>query len=83
LKSATDPEANIARSKGRDDASGLKPEHAVDLDTSVVVAAPIHPADEGDTTTLSPALEVAARNLGALGLALSRRSRLVGSCGSG
>ena len=29
---------------------------AVDLDTGVVVAAPIHPADEGDTTTLSPTL---------------------------
>lgn len=30
-----------------------KPEHAVDLDTGVVVAAPIHPADEGGTTTPS------------------------------
>ena len=48
-----------------------KPEHAVDLDTGVVVAAPIHPADEGDTTTLSPTLEVAARNLDAVGLAPS------------
>ena len=48
-----------------------KPEHAVDLDTGVVVAAPIHPADEGDTTTLSPTLEAAARNLGAVGLAPS------------
>ena len=48
-----------------------KPEHAVDLDTGVVVAAPIHPADEGDTTTLAPTLEVAARNLDAVGLAPS------------
>jgi Transposase DDE domain len=38
-----------------------KPEHAVDLDTGVVVAAAIHPADEGDTTTLSPTLDAAAR----------------------
>ena len=30
-----------------------KPEHAVDLDTGAVVAAELHPADEGDTTTLS------------------------------
>ena len=29
-----------------------KPEHAVDLDTGAVVAAELHPADEGDTTTL-------------------------------
>ena len=28
------------------------PEHAVDLDTGAVVAAELHPADEGDTTTL-------------------------------
>ena len=48
-----------------------KPEHAVDLDTGVVVAAPIHPADEGDTTTLSPTLDAAARNLDAVGLAPS------------
>ena len=27
-----------------------KPEHAVDLDTGAVVAAELHPADEGDTT---------------------------------
>ena len=48
-----------------------KPEHAVDLDTGVVVAAPIHPADQGDTTTLSPTLEATARNLDAVGLAPS------------
>ena len=46
-----------------------KPEHAVDLDTGVIVAAPIHPADEGDTTTLPGTLEAAARNLAAVGLA--------------
>ena len=46
-----------------------KPEHAVDLDTGVIVAAPIHPADEGDTATLDPTLEEAQRSLFALGLA--------------
>jgi hypothetical protein len=46
-----------------------KPEHAVDLDTGVVVAASIHPADEGDTTTLSPTLGATARNLDEVGLA--------------
>ena len=35
----------------------------------MVVAAPIHPADEGDTATLSPTLEIAERNLGEVGLA--------------
>src|SRR3546814_5909970 len=34
-----------------------------------MVAAPIHPADKGDTTTLDATLETAARNLADLGLA--------------
>ena len=67
-KSPTDPEAKIARMKDGTTHVAYKPEHAVDLDTGVVVAAPIHPADEGDTTTLSPTLEAAARNLEAVGL---------------
>jgi transposase len=46
-----------------------KPEHAVDLDTGVIVAAPLHPADDGDTTTLPGTLEATARNLAAVGLA--------------
>ncbi|HOT83014.1 MAG TPA: transposase, partial [Candidatus Defluviicoccus seviourii] len=41
-----------------------KPASAVDLDTGAVVAAEIHPADEGDTTTLKGTLEAAAANLG-------------------
>jgi transposase len=68
-KSPTDPDARIAKMKDGTTHLAYKPEHAVDLDTGVVVAAPIHPADEGDTTTLSATLEVAERNLGAVGLA--------------
>jgi hypothetical protein len=70
-KSSTDPEAKIARMKDGTTHLAYKPEHAVDLDTGVVVAAPIHPANEGDTTTLSATLEVAARNLVEVGLAPS------------
>ena len=70
-KSPTDPDARIAKMKDGTTHLAYKPEHAVDLDTGVVVAAPIHPADEGDTTTLSPTLEAAARNLDAVGLAPS------------
>mgnify|MGYP002145381701 CR=1 FL=1 len=43
-----------------------KPEHAVDLDTGAIVAAEIHPADQGDTTTLPGTLEAAAANLAAI-----------------
>jgi transposase len=70
-KSSTDPEAKIARMKDGTTHLAYKPEHAVDLDTGVVVAAPIHPANEGDTTTLSATLQVAARNLVEVGLAPS------------
>jgi len=40
-----------------------KPEHAVDLDTGAIVAAEIHPADQGDTATLSGTLARAAESL--------------------
>ena len=43
-----------------------KPEHAVDLDTGAIVAAEIHPADQGDTTTLPGTLEAAEANLAAV-----------------
>src|SRR5919198_1133007 len=46
-----------------------KPEHAVDLDTGAIVAAEIHAADEGDTTTLSGTLAAAEANLDAVGMA--------------
>ena len=59
-KSPTDPEAKIARMKDGTTHLAYKPEHAVDLDTGVVVASSIHSADEGDTTTLSRTLEAAA-----------------------
>ena len=67
--SPTDPDAKIARMKDGTTHLAYKPEHAVDLDTGVIVAAPIHAADEGDTTTLPGTLEAAARNLAEVGLA--------------
>lgn len=67
--SPSDADAKIARMKDGTTHLAYKPEHAVDLDTGVVVAAPIHPADEGDTTTLSGTLELAARNLAEVGVA--------------
>jgi len=52
--SPSDADAKIARMKDGTTHLAYKPEHAVDLDTGVIVAAAIHPADEGDTTTLKP-----------------------------
>ena len=51
--SKSDPEAKIAKMKDGTTQLAYKPEHAVDMDTGAVVAAELHPADEGDTTTLS------------------------------
>ena len=67
--SRTDSDAKIARMKDGTTHLAYKPEHAVDLDTGVIVAAPIHPADEGDTATLDPTLKEAQKSLSALGRA--------------
>src|SRR3712207_28667 len=67
--SATDPEARIARMKDGTTHLAYKPEPAVDLDTGAIVAAEIHCADEGDTTTLSGTLAVAEANLDEVGKA--------------
>ena len=67
--SATDSDAKIARMKDGRTHLAYKPEHAVDLDTGAVVAAEIHPADQGDTTTLEGTLEAAVDGLEAAGAA--------------
>src|SRR5436305_4255704 len=67
--SPTDPEARIAKLKDGRTRLAYKPEHAVDLDTGAIVAAEIHPADRGDTTTLPGTLAAAEANLAAVGAA--------------
>jgi transposase len=69
--SVTDAEAKIAKMKDGTTHLAYKPEHAVDLDTGAVVAAEVHPADEGDTTTLPGTLEAAETNLAKVGMAPS------------
>src|SRR5689334_10683741 len=65
--SATDPEARIAKLKDGRTRLTYKPEHAVDLDTGAIVAAEVHPADQGDTATLPGTLAAAEANLAAVG----------------
>ena len=67
--SPTDPDAKIARMKDGTTHLAYKPEHAVDLDTGAIVAAPIHAADEGDVATLPATLKAAAENLAEIDLA--------------
>src|SRR5215203_1970047 len=65
--SETDPDARIARMKDGTTHLAYKPEHAIDLDTGAVVAAEVHAADEGDTTTLTGTLDAVQRNLTRVG----------------
>ena len=51
-ESPTDPDARIAKLKDGRTHLAYKPEHAMDLDTGAVVAAEMHLADQGDTTTM-------------------------------
>jgi len=67
--SKTDPEAKIAKLKDGRTHLAYKPEHAVDLDTGVIVAAALHPADDGDTTTIEGTLSAAEKNLVQIGAA--------------
>ena len=67
--SPTDPEARIAKMKDGTTHLAYKPEHAVDLDTAVIVAAKIHLADHGDTQTLPGTLAHAEAMLDLIGAA--------------
>ncbi|MDH3660499.1 MAG: transposase, partial [Alphaproteobacteria bacterium] len=67
-ESKSDPDARIAKMKDGRTRLGYKPEHAVDLDTGAIVAAPIHGADQGDTKRLPGTLEAAEEKLEAVGM---------------
>jgi hypothetical protein len=62
-ESPTDPDARIAKMKNGRTHLAYKPEQAMDLDTGAVVAAEMHLADQGDTTTLDSTLASAATHL--------------------
>jgi transposase len=67
--SKTDPEAKIAKLKDGRTHLAYKPEHAIDLDTGVIVAAVLHPANNGDTTTIEGTVAAAEKNLAQIGAA--------------
>jgi hypothetical protein len=76
---ASPPAARIARMKDGTTHLAYKPEHAVDLDTGVIVAARIHPADQGDTQTLAGTLEQAMLDL--IGRAPTPEAEMVADTG--
>src|SRR5258707_4840415 len=61
--SKTDPQAKIAKLKDGRTHLAYKPEHAVDLDTGIIVAAVLHPPDPGDTTTIEGTPTAAGKKL--------------------
>lgn len=62
-QSPSDPDARITKIKNGDTPLAYKAEHAVDLETTTVVAAQTYHATEGDAETLTATLTVAQENL--------------------
>jgi transposase len=62
-QSPSDPDARITKMKNGDTHLAYKAEHAVDLETTLVVAAPIYAADQGDSETLIETVYAAQENL--------------------
>ena len=62
-QSPSDPDARITQMKNGDTHLAYKAEHAVDLETTMVVAAQIYHATEGDAETLTQTLGAAQGNL--------------------
>jgi transposase len=67
--SPADPEARITRMKDGRTRLAYNPEHAVDLDSGAIIAAPIHQGDAADTATMPATLDRAAEHLAGLDLA--------------
>jgi len=58
-----DPDARIAKMKDGTTHLAYKPEHALDVESDLVLAAPVYAADEGDASTLPQTLALAQVNL--------------------
>jgi hypothetical protein len=67
-ESPADPDSRIAKMKDGRTHLAYKAEHAVDLDSGLVLAAAVHPADEGDAATLVDSLLRTQVNLVRAGL---------------
>jgi len=65
--SKTDPEAAIARMKDGTTHLAYKAEHVVDLESDIILAATIHPANHGDMQTMVDSVIQAQANLDAVG----------------
>jgi len=62
-QSPSDPDSRIAKMKDGRTHLAYKAEHVVDLETEMLVAATVYPADRSDSQTLVPSVERAQQNL--------------------
>ncbi len=62
-QSTTDPESRITKMKDGRTHLAYKAEHAIDLDTELILAAEVYPADQADADTIGPSLSAAQDNL--------------------
>ena len=62
-ESSSDRDSRITKMKNGDTHLAYKAEHAIDLETEMILAAPIYQADQGDPETLIHTLYVAQENL--------------------
>ena len=66
--SPTDPDSRIAKMKNGQTHLAYKAEHVIDLETELVLAAPIYHADAGDADTLVDSVMEAQTNLSEAGI---------------
>jgi len=62
-QSETDPDSRITKMKDGRTHLAYKAEHVVDLDTELILAAEIYPADAADVDTIGPSISQAQDNL--------------------
>lgn len=62
-QSETDPDSRITKMKDGRTHLAYKAEHAIDLDTELILAAEIYPADAADVDTIGPSISQAQDNL--------------------
>jgi hypothetical protein len=69
-ESPSDPDSRITKMKDGTTHLAYKAEHAVDLQSSLIIAAEIYHADQGDAQTVEDTVQMAQSNLGESGSAV-------------
>jgi transposase len=62
-QSETDPDSRITKMKDSRTHLAYKAEHAIDLETELILAAEVYPANQSDAETIGPSVDVAQRNI--------------------